>query len=129
MEEEKKIEQGVVENVGQPALEEERSSFDIKRIFTIIVLNWQWFLLSMIICVSGAMLYLRTQRPVYQVTAKMLIKDDASMNNRRASNQMLSNMQDLGIISNSAGIDNEVEILMSHILAEQAVKELKLYTE
>lgn len=129
MEEEKKIEQGVVENVGQPAMEEERSSFDIKRIFTIIVLNWQWFLLSMIICVSGAMLYLRTQRPVYQVTAKMLIKDDASMNNRRASNQMLSNMQDLGIISNSAGIDNEVEILMSHILAEQAVKELKLYTE
>ena len=129
MEEEKKIEQGVVENVGQPALEEERSSFDIKRIFTIIVLNWQWFLLSMIICVSGAMLYLRTQRPVYQVTAKMLIKDDASMNNRRASNQMLSNMQDLGIISNSAGIDNEVEILMSHILAEQAVKELKIYTE
>ena len=65
MEEDKKIEQGVVENVGQPAMEDQGSSFDIKRIFTLIVLNWQWFLLSMIISVSGALLYLRTQNVSY----------------------------------------------------------------
>ena len=30
--------------------EEEKSSFDIKQIYTILVLNWKWFVLSIIIC-------------------------------------------------------------------------------
>ena len=42
---------------------------------------------------------------------------------------MMANMQDFGFISSSTGIDNEVEILKSHILATEAVKDLKLYTE
>ena len=105
----------------------EESSFDIKTIFTLVVLNWKWFLLSMFIAVCGALIYLRYKAPVYQLSAKMLIKDEA--NNRRNSNQMLANMQDLGFISNSAGIDNEIEILQSRILALDAVKTLKLYVE
>ena len=105
----------------------DESSFDIKTIFTLVVLNWKWFLLSMFIAVCGALIYLRYKAPVYQLSAKMLIKDEA--NNRRNSNQMLANMQDLGFISNSAGIDNEIEILQSRILALDAVKTLKLYVE
>ena len=107
---------------------ERGSSFDIKTIFTLLVLNWKWFLICMFISVCGALIYLRSQQPVYQVSAKMLIKDDNS-NQRRPSNQILSNMQDLGFMSNSAGIDNEVEILKSHVLAKEAVKNLKLYVE
>ena len=122
MEENKKID-ATLEN----GIQEEASSFDIRTIFTLFVLNWPWFLLSMFICVCGALIYLRYTAPVYQVSAKMLIKEETS--NRRPSNQMLSNMQDLGIISNSAGIDNEVEILKSRILAQEVVKDLKLYTE
>jgi len=108
-------------------LQSEESSFDIKTIFTLIVLNWQWFLLSLIICVSLAGIYLRYKSPVYQVSTKMLIKEET--NNRRMGNQMLANMQDFGFISNSAGIENEVEILKSKILALEAVKDLKLYVE
>jgi len=99
-----------LENLDVSAQENGGSTFDIKTIFTLLVLNWQWFLLSMFICVCGALIYLRSTKPVYQVSAKMLIKDDNS-NQRRPSNQILSNMQDLGFMSNSAGIDNEVEIL------------------
>ena len=105
----------------------EESSFDIKTIFTLVLLNWKWFLLSMFIAVCGALIYLRYKAPVYQLSAKMLIKDEN--NNRRNSNQMLANMQDLGFISNSAGIDNEIEILKSRILSLDAVKTLKLYVE
>lgn len=115
-----------VENVDALAQKEE-TSFDIKTIITLIVLYWQWFLLSLFICVCGALIYLRYKSPVYQVSAKMLIKEEAP-NNRR-SNQMLSNMQEFGIISNSAGIENEMEILKSRILALDAVKDLKLYVE
>ena len=38
-------------------------------------------------------------------------------------------MQDLGFMTNSAGIDNEIEILKAKRLALEAVKDLKLYTE
>ena len=110
MEEIKKIDPAV-----EPEFKEEEFSFDFRTIFTLLVLNWQWFLLSMIICVLSAALYLRWASPVYQMSAKMLIKDE--VNNRRSSGQMLANMQDLGFITNSTGIDNEVEILQSRILS------------
>lgn len=105
---------------------EEESSFDIRRIFTLIVLNWQWFLLSLFIFVSGALIYLRYTTPVHQMSTKMLIKDESI---RRNTNQILGNMPELGFVSNSAGIDNEIEILKSRVIALEAVKDLKLYTE
>ena len=106
---------------------EEEASFDIKTIFTLVVLNWQWFLLSMFIFVCGSLIYLRYADSVYQVSAKMLIKEEQQ--NRGRAGQMLSNMQDLGFMTNSTGLDNEVEILKSRILALEAVKDLKLYVE
>ena len=106
---------------------EEEASFDIKTIFTLVVLNWQWFLLSMFIFVCGSLIYLRYANSVYQVSAKMLIKEEQS--NRGRAGQMLSNMQDLGFMTNSTGIDNEIEILKSRVLALEAVKDLKLYVE
>ena len=108
-------------------LQEEQSVFSFQNLYAMVVINWQWFILSVFICLCGALIYLRYATPSYQVSSKMLIKDE---NNRRSStNQMLSNMQDLGIITNSAGIENEIEILQSRILAHDAVKDLKLYVQ
>lgn len=106
---------------------EQQSAFSLQNIYAMVILNWQWFLLSLIIFISGALIYLRYATPVYQASAKMLIKDD--QNSRRRGNQMLSNMTELGFLSNSEGIENEVEIIQSTILAREAVKRLKLYTE
>ena len=108
-------------------LQEEQSVFSFQNLYAMVVLNWQWFILSVFICLCGALIYLRYATPSYQVSSKMLIKDE---NNRRSStNQMLSNMQDLGFMTNSAGIENEIEILQSRILAHDAVKDLKLYVQ
>ena len=108
-------------------LQEEQSVFSFQNLFALFVLNWQWFLLSLFICLCGAFIYLRYATKTYQVSAKMLIKDED--NNRRRSNQMLANMQEIGIMSNSAGIENEMEILQSRLLARDAVWDLKLYTQ
>src|SRR5574344_80601 len=105
---------------------EEESTFNFKTIIAMLILNWQWFVLSLLIRLMAAFVYLRYTHPVYEVTAKLLVKDQENNKSYRG-NSMLSNMQDLGFMSNSVGIDNEVEILQSHIIAEQAVKDLKLY--
>lgn len=118
----------VAEGNTSSELQEEQSMFSFQNLFAMLVLNWQWFLLSLFIFLCGALLYLRYATPVYQVSAKMLIKDED--NRRRTSaTQMLANMQDLGFLTNSAGIENEVEILQSRILARDAVKDLKLYVQ
>ena len=116
------------ENIESSELQEEQSIFSFQNLFAMLVLNWQWFLLSLFICACTALIYLRYATPNYQVSAKMLIKDED--NRRRPSaNQMLANMQDIGFMTNSAGIENEVEILQSRILAHDAVKDLKLYVQ
>ena len=115
------------EGLDSADLQEEQSVFSFQNLFAMLVLNWQWFALSLFICLCGALIYLRYATKTYQVSAKMLIKDED--NRRRSSNQILANMQDFGFMSNSAGIENEMEILKSRILARDAVTDLKLYTQ
>ena len=103
-----------------------QSRLNFQTIFAALVLNWHWFLLSLIICICGALIYLRYTEPVYEVSARMLIKDQSNSNN---ASQMLASVEDLGFLSNSTGIDNEVEVLQSRILLRDVVKDLKLYTE
>ncbi len=104
----------------------EESAFSVGTIIRMFVLNWQWFLLSTFVCLCLAFVYLRYKSPVFQTTARVLIKDENNKNSRGGS-QMLANMQDLGFMSSSNGFDNEVEILHSVVLAREAVKDLKLY--
>ena len=109
---------------------EEQSSFNFQAIFTAIILNWKWFLLSIIICVGLGLLYLHYTTPVYNITAKLLIKDDNSGNNKGSGLgglQALESMSNLGIITTSYGIENEQEILTSTVVSEEAVRDLKLY--
>lgn len=119
MEENKNVE---IDPYGLPQ-EEEKSAFDFAAIYTTLILNWKWFALSLIICLGLAAIYLRYKTPIYQASAKLLIKD----NNQGSSRSNLMNTATLGMISNTNGIDNEMEILTSHSLAEQTVRDLKLY--
>lgn len=120
MEENKKVESGTDQSV------EEKSMFDFQTIYSTLVLNWKWFILSLIICLGMAAIYLRYATPQYQASAKILIKDD---NNSRSrfNNSALQSTLTSGMISYSNGIENEIEILKSRTIAEQAVRDLKLY--
>ncbi len=102
---------------------EELSFFNFRSLLQTFILNWQWFALSLIICLGLTAIYLRYTTPKYSTTAKLLIKDE---DNPRSRNSFM-NAANLGIISNTEGIDNEMEILSSHSLATDVVRDLKLY--
>ncbi len=102
--------------------ENEKSFIDFQLIYRTVILNWYWFILSVIICVGLAAIYLRYTTPTYQTVAKLLIKDQDD--NKKSGIKYSSN---LGTISNSEGIDNEIEILGSRSVAQDAVRDLKLY--
>lgn len=96
---------------------------DTAAIYTALVLNWKWFMLSIIICVGMAAIYLRYTTPIYRASEKILIKN----NDNNSRNRSIMSSSTLGMISNTDGIDNEMEILTSHSLAAQTVSDLKLY--
>ena len=108
--------------------EKKGTGLTFQKVFSHLVLNWQWYLLSLIICMGGAFIYLRYTQPVYQVSARLLVKDE-DKNPRTSVRQILPNMEDFGIMNNSSGFDNELEILQSPVTVHDAVKRLKLYTE
>lgn len=93
-----------------------------------LVLYWQWFVFSVIICLSVAAVYLRYTPSVYNVNAKLLIKDDDNMPRSRSMNSIQA-AENLGMMTMTNGFDNELEILASKTLAYDAVKELKLYVD
>ena len=88
------------------------------------ILNWYWFVFSLIIFVGAAMLYLRYTPKVYDVSAKFLLRQDG--NSRSRSNSVLSSAT-MGVVSNSEGLENEMEVLRSVSVAEETIRNLKLY--
>ncbi len=102
---------------------EESSGIDYRMLWSIVVLNWYWILLSAALFVGAAYVYLRYQHPVYQASTKILIKDDS----RGPRQSQSAAMEEFGIITNSNGFENELEIITSTAVATRAVKDLKLY--
>ena len=102
---------------------EEIGGFQWKELWTIVVLNWQWIIVSAFFALCLAFAYLRYTRPVYSSSMKVLIKDDDKK--KFANGQMT--LESMGLISNSNGFDNEIEILRSTSISTRVVKKLKLY--
>lgn len=112
--------------------QEEKSALDFQTIYSTLILNWKWFLLSIVLCSAIAVAYVKLAPKVFQSSTKILIKDDDSKKGggaaAGAAAAAMSNLS-LGFMSSSNGIDNETEILNSRYLVQQTIKNLKFYAE
>src|SRR5690625_1553669 len=85
--------------------------------------KWPWFVLSVLIAISIAFIYLRYTPQSYQTTASILIKDEGS-----SDLSQIAMFQDLGMGKiGSVNLDNEIKILKSRPLTERTVEQLNLY--
>ena len=111
--------------------QEEQSALDFQTIYSTLILNWKWFLLSIVLCCALAVAYVKLAPKVFQSSTKILIKDDESKKGGGAAGAAAAAMSNLslGFMSSSNGIDNETEILNSRFLVQQTIKNLKLYAE
>jgi len=82
---------------------------------------WPLFLLLMVLAGGGAWLYLRFQTPLYQSTARLMIKDE------KKGTENTKALEDLNIISTKKIIENEVEVIQSRTLLNNVVSNLHLY--
>lgn len=94
----------------------------LKRAILMVIIHWKWVVASLIICLGLGEAVIRYTRTVFNVSEKVLIKDNDSYQNGNALKSMT-----MGQVSMSNGFDNELEILSTHTLATQTVRELGLY--
>lgn len=107
---------------------QEEDSFNIYAIIFKYLIYWPWFVVSVIVCLIGAFIYLRYQAPVYNITSAVLIKEqDARTKAMGVANGALAAIQDMGGFSMTSNFDNEVEILKSRTLIRKVVTDLGLY--
>ncbi len=99
---------------------------DLSEIFLKYKYHWWWFAISLVVCISLGLLYIHIKRPVYIVTAKVLVTTD------EGGGMGTSLMKNLSFMGQGSQVDDEIEILGAHSTIVQAIKDLNLnqtYTE
>ena len=99
---------------------------NIQQIIFRYLIHWPWFVVSVIICMIGAWVYLFTTTPIYNISATVLIKDDEKGGGASMGSE-LEKMGLDGFMSSSKNVDNEIEVLRSKSLAREVVNQLSLY--
>ncbi|MBW4890066.1 polysaccharide biosynthesis tyrosine autokinase [Mucilaginibacter sp. HMF5004] len=102
----------------------EDDSFKPRETISKYLYHWPLFLLALLFTFSVAVVYLKLAKPVYDVTAELLIKEDNTVtNNSRAA----SVLQELDISETDKLVDNEIEVIKSRNLISQVVNDLQLW--
>jgi capsular exopolysaccharide synthesis family protein len=99
-------------------------SFDFIGLFIKYFSFWKWFLISLIVCITIALIYLKYTLPTYNVQTSVLFQDS-----RRGSGSTAAGAFDgMGLITQTSNVDNEMKMLGSALIAEKVVHELENYT-
>ncbi len=92
--------------------------------------NWGWFVLSVAICATLGIIYLKKQAPLYQRQAVMLIEDANTSSpmggTSKKARGAMSSLMELNGISVGDNLKNEMFILTSRRLMERVVDTLRL---
>ena len=86
--------------------------------------HWKWFLISLLICIAMAALYLFYALPQYKVETAILFKDDV----KGGGASEINVFRGMGVITQRNNVDNEIEILKKSLIVENVVRKLGIYT-
>lgn len=111
--------------MAQQQKQQDIQEFDYVKLFFHCLYKWYWFALCVTVCVCVAMFYLKQKTNVYSTYSTIMIRSDNNMSRSSVQTDMLELMG----YQTSKIIDDEIQILASHAIMEQAVRELNLQTE
>jgi capsular exopolysaccharide synthesis family protein len=95
------------------------SSFNIRKFLTKILFHWPLFLIFFGISFLIAIFYLKNERPIYEIHAKVFIKPNQSAQK--------SALQELNIVDEEKYQETEIGLMNSIPVIEQVVTDLQLW--
>lgn len=116
----------MIEEKNEKRIEADEEQINIQEILFRYLIHWPWFIVSVVICVILAWIYMYTTTPVYNISATVLIKDEEKGGGASMSSE-LEKMGLDGFMTSSKNIDNEIEVLRSKSLAREVVNQLNLF--
>lgn len=96
----------------------------IQDLYYLCLARWRWFVLSLVVCLGIAAIYLLKTPPVYTRTASLLIKEESK--GQSLSGDVGSAFSDLGLFQANTNVNNEVISLQSPAVMYDVVKRLHL---
>ena len=100
-----------------------QSTFSIQEFIELVLRNWYWFIVSVVLCGAVALYYLASTPKTYVRTATVVVKDT-----RKGSGSEITAFNDvLGGIGRRS-VDNEIHIFQSRRVMEQVVAKYNLDT-
>lgn len=103
---------------------EDEQAIDLNKILTTCKRHWYWFIVGLIVAMTGAFFYIRFAKPVYETSAELLIKDDkGSAPTASLQDDVLAQ---LNFLTGNSNILNEMPILQSRTIVGRAIKDLGL---
>ena len=108
-------------NLINPNSEQENETSWVETILH-YVKYWKYFVISVVLCVLLAFIYLQYAVSQYKVTSSIVVRDEK----KGSSDVDMTAFSDLGIISQNRNLDNEIEVLRSKTLAENVADSLKI---
>lgn len=113
--------------------EEEAPLFNFKQLWTLFVLNWRWFIVSVVACVMIAFVYLWFRPNPVIVSSNMQILGESKSGGGAAAAAKALNALPISLGSTvstgSEGIETVKHMLTSTTLIRDVVKDLGLYSE
>ncbi len=97
------------------------NTIDIRQEIERYIFHWKWFVLSIIICLSLAYLYVRYTPKQYEVSTTILVDEEG-----KTLSPELAAFEDMGFMGSKNNIENEIILLQSRSLMTRVVKELEL---
>lgn len=102
-------------------IEKKQETFNLKQEVFKYLPFWYWFVISTIVALIGAAIYLRYQNNVYESKTIIKLLDDTNSDFKMPTNGVNF------FLRNKVNIENEKEIIKSNRLLEKVVEELQLY--
>jgi tyrosine-protein kinase Etk/Wzc len=93
---------------------------DLAAVLAKYIYHWPLFIISIIICLAGAFFISKLNKPIYEVKATLLIKDE-----KKTPDQQIA-LREIDVFNSSTVTENEVEILKSKEIINKVVNELQL---
>lgn len=93
------------------------SEFNIRTILDVLLARWYWFVLSVMVCLGLAYIYLQTVETMYKREAIVLLKEEAKTEDAFIEKQLFNR---------SSNVNNEILIFKSRTLMEEVVRRLSL---
>lgn len=101
---------------------QQNNGLTLKSIVAFSISKWYWFVVSLVVTLSVATLYLMKTTPEYTRTASLLIKNEDKYGTAGTS----IDMSEIGLVQNNTNLENEIRIVKSPALMKEVVKRLNL---